>query len=135
VDLEVETQGGDLATVEDMHARKTGALILAAARVGASIGGASPAELRRVSRYARLLGLAFQIADDISDDAREGQGKALGEANGFRKKVTYPAITGLAAARARLHELVQRCLKELDGFGAEADPLRAIARSVGEHSA
>ena len=135
VDLEVEAQGGDIATVEDMHARKTGALILAAARVGASIGGASPAELRRVSRYAALLGLAFQIADDISDDDREGQVKPSGETNGLRKKITYPSIVGLAAARARLQELVQRCLKELDCFGDRADPLRAIARSVGEHAA
>jgi geranylgeranyl diphosphate synthase type II len=134
-DLEVEAHAGGLAAVEDMHARKTGALILAAARVGASIGGASPSELRRVSRYAALLGLAFQIADDISDDDREGHAKPTAETNGVRKKITYPSIVGVAAARARLQDLVRRSLKELDGFGEEADPLRAIARSVGAHAA
>src|SRR3990167_5794018 len=67
VDLEAEGREGDVATGEYIHVRKTGALILTAARVGARIGGATPKELRKISRYGEFLGLAFQIADDILD--------------------------------------------------------------------
>jgi geranylgeranyl diphosphate synthase type II len=129
VDLEAEGQKVDLATVEYIHARKTGALISTPARVGAVIAGAPPKELRRVSRYARFLGLAFQIADDIMDMADH----AGGDGNG-KKKATYPAVAGIAAAKNRVRELLQQCLKEIDGFGRSADPLRGIARIVVERA-
>jgi len=67
IDLEVEDQVVNLATVENIHLRKTGALILVAARLGAIIERATPKELGKVSRYGESLGLAFQIADDILD--------------------------------------------------------------------
>jgi geranylgeranyl diphosphate synthase type II len=130
LDLEWEGREADVAAVEYIHVRKTGALILAAARVGASVGGASSRELGQIGRYARFLGLAFQITDDILDaEGRDlgGHGRGRDEE---RKKATYPAIVGIAAARARARELLDQCLKELDGFGPRAEPLRAIARYV-----
>ncbi|MEK7782582.1 MAG: polyprenyl synthetase family protein, partial [Candidatus Binatota bacterium] len=99
VDLEAEGQEVNIATVEYIHVRKTGALILTAARVGARIGGATPKDLRRISRYGEFLGRAFQIADDILDAKGQSGGKG-GERQARdreRKKATYPSVVGLAA--------------------------------------
>src|SRR5437762_634265 len=84
IDLEAEEREPDVATVEYIHVRKTGALILAAVRIGAILGRAPAKELRRVSRYGEFFGLAFQIADDIMDISDHS-------ANGREmKKATYP---------------------------------------------
>lgn len=128
VDIEAEDKQADTAAVEHIHARKTGALICVSATVGARLGGATRQELRRVERYGRYLGLAFQIADDImdaADQARQGSEK---------KKATYPSVAGLGAARKRARELLDRCLNELEPFGKHADPLRAIARTIVERA-
>lgn len=133
VDLESEGKEVDVATVDYIHVRKTGALIHTAARVGAKIGGASGKELRRISRYAEFLGLAFQVTDDILD--AEGLSGTTGQPEGRdreRRKATYPGVVGVAAAKGRVQELLERCLKEVEGFGKEADPLRGIARYVTE---
>lgn len=129
VDLEAEGRDVDLATVEHIHALKTGALILTPVRVGAIIAGAKPKDLGRVARYAKFLGLAFQIADDIMDVADP----AGGDGNG-KKKATYPAVAGSAAAKGRLRELLKKCLKEIAAFGRNADPLREIARIIVERA-
>ncbi|OGQ82476.1 MAG: polyprenyl synthetase [Deltaproteobacteria bacterium RIFCSPLOWO2_12_FULL_60_19] len=131
VDLEAEDKQADTAAVEHIHARKTGALICVCAKVGAKIGGATRQELRRVERYGGYLGLAFQIADDIMDAAGHG---GEGRAGSEKKKATYPSVAGLGAARKRARELLDRCLKELDPFGKDADPLRAIARTIVERA-
>ncbi|MBI2361128.1 MAG: polyprenyl synthetase family protein [Deltaproteobacteria bacterium] len=133
VDLESEGKEVDIATVDYIHVRKTGALIHTAARVGAKIGGASGKDLRRVSRYAEFLGLAFQVTDDILD--AEGLSATTGQSEGNdreKRKATYPSVVGVAAAKERVHELLENCLKEVEGFGREADPLRGIARYVTE---
>jgi geranylgeranyl diphosphate synthase type II len=131
VDLEAEGKEANVAAVEDIHARKTGALICVSAKIGARIGGATRQELRRVERYGGYLGLAFQIADDIMDAAgHEYEGRAGSE----EKKATYPSVVGLGAARKRARELLDRCLKELEPFGKNADPLRAIARFIVERA-
>ncbi len=129
VDLEAEGREVDVATVEYIHVLKTGALILASVRIGATIAGAAPKEMRRVTRYARLLGLAFQIADDIMDM----DGHAGGDGNG-KKKATYPAVVGIAAAKSRVRELLSQCLKEIEDFGKNANPLRGIARIIVERA-
>src|SRR3990167_3918353 len=136
VDLETEGREVDVATVESIHVRKTGALILTAARVGARIGGATPKELRKISRYGEFLGLAFQIADDILDaKGHNGSRAGSGEAGDKeRKKATYPSIVGVAASKSRAQELLQHCLKEIELFGKDADPLRGIARYVVEQA-
>lgn len=125
VDLEAEEREADIATVEYIHVRKTGALLLASLRVGAILGGASAKELRRVSRYGEFFGLAFQIADDIIDHSANGR---------ELKKATYPAIVGIAAAKSRARELLRQCLSEIEPFGNKAEPLGAIARAVVERA-
>ena len=128
LDLEAESKEADLATVEYIHVRKTGALILAAVRVGALVAGAKPAPLRRISRFGEILGLAFQIADDVLDaEGHPAAGEGAESARNERKKATYPSVVGLAQARERLRELHQQCIKELAPLGGRARPLREIA--------
>ena len=131
IDLEAEGREVPIDVVESIHGLKTGALIFTAARVGARIAGATATDMRRVSRYAKLLGLAFQIADDISDtEGQNGRLRQLGEGEKEKRKATYPSIVGLPKAKARVRELVRLCLKEVEVFGKKADPLRGIARYV-----
>lgn len=130
LDLEAEEKGADLATVEVIHVQKTGALILAAIRLGARLGGATDADLARMTRYGKYLGLAFQIADDILDargDATAAQGESSRKE---QKKATYPLVVGIVQARERLGELLQLSLSELDPYGARAVALAALARHV-----
>jgi geranylgeranyl pyrophosphate synthase len=86
--------------LEDMHARKTGALIRAAATLGAIAVGANEASIAAIDAYARDLGLAFQIVDDVLDV--EGSAAALGKTAGkdaAAGKPTYPALFGVEASR------------------------------------
>jgi geranylgeranyl diphosphate synthase type II len=130
-DLAAEGGTPDLATVEFIHVRKTGALILAAVRAGALIGGAAAPALRHLTRYGECLGLAFQIADDILDAEAPTSvtGKEQGR-DGVRHKATFPAVLGLPAAKQRARELLDQCVGALQRFDAAADPLRGIARFV-----
>ena len=131
VDLESENKDVDLATVEYIHVRKTGALILAAVRIGAQIAGAKTGDLRRVSKYGEYLGLAFQIADDVLDNLGEtlaGEGAESG--HNERKKATYPSVVGIVQATERLQELLKLCDREMGSFGDIGEPLRAIAKHI-----
>jgi geranylgeranyl diphosphate synthase type II len=130
-DIAAEGEDPDLATVEFIHVRKTGALILAAVRVGALIGGARAPELKALTRYGESLGLAFQIADDILDAEAPTSitGKERGR-DGVRHKATFPAVLGLPAAKQRARELLERGLAALQGFDERADPLRGMARFI-----
>ncbi|MBI5233532.1 MAG: polyprenyl synthetase family protein [Deltaproteobacteria bacterium] len=132
---DIESEGQDVLfpVLEHIHIHKTGALIAAAVRSGAILGGANEKQLSALTRYAEAIGLAFQIADDILDveGTQEETGKAVG-ADEKRKKATYPALIGLAQSRQRARELVDRALESLMDFGQEAEPLRAIARYVVE---
>jgi geranylgeranyl diphosphate synthase type II len=129
LDLEAEDQEADLAMVEVIHVRKTGALMLAAIRIGARLGDATDSDLAKITRYGEYLGLAFQIADDILDarGAAEPQGES---GHKEQKKATYPQIVGIIQARERLGELVQLCFGELEPYGTRALPLAAIARHI-----
>lgn len=129
-DLEAEEREVDLAAVEYVHVRKTGALIHAAVRVGARVAGAKGAELRQVSRYGEYLGLAFQIADDVLDHQGDAPEPRPESGRKERRKATYPSVVGVARAKARLAELLQETVNQLICFGSGAEPLRAIATQV-----
>jgi geranylgeranyl diphosphate synthase type II len=110
----------DADTLADMHARKTGALIRAAASSGAILAGASPDALQAIDDYARELGLAFQIVDDILDV--EGSEAALGKTAGkdaAAGKPTYPALFGIAKSRELARECVARAQARLRDEGIE----------------
>jgi farnesyl diphosphate synthase len=131
MDLEAEKSSFDLPTVTRLQAMKTGALIAASVEAGAILGRL-PVEGRTSLRgYARDLGLAFQIADDILDV--EGDQTLAGKA--LRKdaaagKETFLSLLGLDRAREQLRMLVDQAVAHLHGYGAEADVLRDIARFV-----
>jgi geranylgeranyl diphosphate synthase, type II len=130
-DLDAERTTIDLPTVELIHIRKTGALIRAAVRAGALLGGAQADALRRLTRYAEFLGLAFQVADDILD--ADGTLVLTGKSRGrdqARHKATFPAVLGLSATKERARELLANALRELRRFDQRADPLRRIAEFV-----
>lgn len=135
VDILSEGQPISPGQLEYLHARKTGALFLAAVRGGARLGGASPAKLKELSAYGRALGLAFQVVDDILDveGSTEQVGKRTHKDDG-RGKATYPALIGLERAREFARALERRALAALAGFDRRAEPLRAIASFVVERN-
>lgn len=132
IDMESEgRQDIDLATVQYIHTHKTGALIKASVVAGALLGGAAGRQLAAITRYGEAAGLAFQIADDILDI--EGTTEEIGKDAGSdqaRGKATYPSVMGLAAAKEEARSMMEEALRSLEIFGAEADPLREIARYI-----
>jgi geranylgeranyl diphosphate synthase type II len=135
-DLESEGKEIDLPSLEFIHIRKTGALIVASVRAGAILGGGTEPQVKLLTDYAKHLGLAFQITDDILDvtGTRQQMGKETGKDH-VRGKATYPALLGLAQSKERAQELIDRALAALSDFGDGARPLRAIAQFVIERQA
>ena len=108
----------DAERLEDMHARKTGALIRASAALGAIAAGADARTVDVIDAYARDLGLAFQIVDDILDV--EGSSAELGKTSGkdaAAGKPTYPSIYGLARSRELAADCVTRATATLESAG------------------
>jgi geranylgeranyl pyrophosphate synthase len=129
VDLSVQGQAIGIAEVEQMHARKTGALIKASVMMAAAcMPTLAPALLDSLARFATAIGIAFQIQDDLLDVL--GDVSTLGKATGAdsaRAKPTYPAVIGVGASQARMHKLHGEALEALEPFGTKADPLRLLA--------
>lgn len=129
-DIAAETAGRPL-TLEEitaLQANKTGRLIEWPAHAGAILGGADPAPLRA---YARAIGLAFQIADDILDvegDAAKA-GKALRK-DADAGKATFVSLLGLEAAKARAKALVEEADAALSPYGDKAQSLRDLAHYI-----
>jgi farnesyl diphosphate synthase len=132
LDLEAVGKELNLAELEILHIHKTGALIRAAVRIGAQLSNsADKAQITHLDRYAKCIGLAFQIQDDILDV--EGDTETLGKTQGkdrVQEKPTYPSILGLTEAKEKAEELVQEALSNLISFSDEADPLRWIATYI-----
>jgi len=108
----------DLQRLQDVHARKTGALIRAATGAGAIMAGATPDQLHAVDAYATELGLCFQIVDDVLDV--EGDAASLGKHAGKDEaagKLTYPALFGVEGSRQRARECGERGHAALAGAG------------------
>ena len=130
IDLSVQGQVIDIAAVEQMHARKTGALIKVSVMMAAACVPTLGAELsERLGRFATAIGLAFQIQDDLLDVL--GDVSTLGKATGAdsaRAKPTYPAVIGVEASQQRMQQLHAQALEALQPFGSRADPLRLLAQ-------
>lgn len=129
LDLEGEGTALDLAQLERIHRAKTGALIEASMRIGGLAAGGSAAMLDAFARYGASVGLAFQIADDVLDitATTDQLGKTAGKDLAF-KKSTYPALLGIAGAKARAEALVQEACKGLHDHGALTPELEFLAR-------
>ncbi len=116
-----------LEQLQAMHAHKTGALITAAVELGALSAEAGDDRLEPLRRYGDLVGLAFQIQDDLLDI--EGDTATLGKPQGSdqaQNKPTYPALLGLEGARARLQQLHDDAIAILRDFGPAAEDLMAL---------
>lgn len=113
VDLHAGQDIRDLEQLEHLHALKTGGLYQAGGAMGALLGGAEDELVERLRRFGLAFGIAFQHADDVLDDDQ-------------------PALR--KAALVRVEELVTECLGLVDGLGEAAEPLRGIARWVGDRA-
>jgi geranylgeranyl diphosphate synthase type II len=128
-DLSMTGRPLDFATLEFIHSRKTGALFTASAALGAAAAGASAAETAAVVGYAKNLGLAFQVVDDLIDatGGADEAGKDVGQDKG---KTTFVSFSGIDGARQLAEELIQASQDALAVFGPRAQPLRDLARYV-----
>jgi len=117
-----------LEQITELQGNKTGALLVWPCEAGAILGGADPAPL---VKYARALGLAFQIADDVLDVEGDAAlaGKAL-QKDADAGKATFVSLLGLEAAKARAQSLIDEACAALQPYGPRADTLRDIARYV-----
>jgi geranylgeranyl diphosphate synthase type II len=128
LDMEAETRQVNRAQLEEIHRLKTGALIKAAARCGAIIGGATESELTAITSYASHLGLLFQITDDFLDvtATAEALGKTPGK-DARSNKATYPALHGMEETRAAAIDAHHNACHALDQINKPTDVLRRIA--------
>jgi farnesyl diphosphate synthase len=133
MDLAAEEKSFDLPTTTRLQQLKTGALIAFCLEAGAILGHVPPEGRKGLRAYARDIGLAFQIADDLLDV--EGDVAVVGKATGKDAeagKATFVSLLGVDRARAQARMLVDQAIAHLSHFGAEADLLRAIARYIVE---
>lgn len=132
--LDLESEGKTDITPETLsfiHTHKTGALLETSVVSGAILASASSETIERLSRYARNIGLAFQIVDDILDitATKEELGKTAGK-DVTAQKATYPSLWGLEESKKQAQQLVDTAIAQLAPYGAKADPLRAIAHYI-----
>jgi len=130
-DLEAEGKTPNEKLVVEIHERKTGALFIASAKAGAILAGAAPKDVAAIEGYARPLGLAFQIVDDLleltGDTAQLGKPS---DSDSKHRKVTFPGAVGIDAARERAHALVNEAKKVLLDLRGETIILCALADLV-----
>ncbi|WP_170973497.1 polyprenyl synthetase family protein [Rhizobium sp. FKY42] len=131
LDLAAETTAPDEDGVVTLQAMKTGALLRFACEAGAIMAGASPEDRARLRRFGEIIGLAFQIADDVLDITSDAatMGKATGK-DADRGKATLVARRGIAWAEQRLDQLVAEAISLLEIYGEKAQVLVAAARFV-----
>jgi geranylgeranyl diphosphate synthase type II len=131
--MDLESEGKAIAAdeLECLHRAKTGALLSACVRGGAILGGAEAGELEQLSRYARAVGLAFQVVDDVLDATATAEqlGKTAGKDEAAHK-ATYVSIHGLERALALAQRLKDEALAAVAPFGERASLLSAIARQI-----
>jgi len=129
IDLEAVGKALTLPELEHMHILKTGALIRASVLMGAYCGRElSPPEFEHLDRYAKCVGLAFQVVDDILDEESDAQtlGKTVGKDRAANKP-TYTSLLGLPEAKRLAHDLLSRSKEALSSLGPRAERLSQIA--------
>jgi farnesyl diphosphate synthase len=134
--IDLQSTGKRLSreALETMHQYKTGALIEAAALLGAYAADQTDQQLTTtLAQYSQHMGLAFQVVDDILDATADTQtlGKTAGK-DALQEKSTYVSLLGLEEAKTLVNTLYAQTLQLLAGFGPQADPLRGIAKFICE---
>lgn len=128
MDLAAVGKSLTLPELELMHIHKTGALIRASVMLGALCGELSPTKMAKLDHFAKCIGLAFQVVDDVLD--AEASTATLGKTAGKdaeQNKPTYVSLLGVTEAKSLAESLRQDAHAALDGFGAKAQRLRALA--------
>jgi len=135
-DLAAESRDVTKRELEDIHLKKTGALIRAAAICGAIIAGASENELAAITEYAKHLGLLFQITDDLLDVTAtvEDLGKTPGK-DARSRKATYPALYGIEATHKQLAAVHHAACDALELIERPTELLRSITDFILERHA
>jgi len=131
LDMAAEGRRLSVNDLESMHLLKTGALIEASLQCGALLADADQAQQGLLKTYARNIGLAFQVADDILNV--EGNPALMGKAVGtdrLNQKNTYPSLLGLDASKQFAQKLIHQALQALEAFDNKAEPLRALAAYI-----
>lgn len=133
LDVISEKTGADEIILQEIHRRKTAALIVAAVKSGAMIFNAGKEKIQSLIEYGMNVGLAFQIADDILnvEGDRELMGKGTGS-DAARNKLTYPSLLGIQTAKEKLAKHIEAAVASLSGFDERAMPLIVIARYIKE---
>ncbi|WP_293647574.1 (2E,6E)-farnesyl diphosphate synthase [Thiolapillus sp.] len=131
MDIDGVDQELSLPELEIMHIHKTGALIRASVQLGVLSAGGSKEQLAKLEHYAKAIGLAFQVQDDILDITENTHtlGKTQGK-DAADNKPTYPALLGLDGARQKARELLEEAHDALNGFDGSAQRLRQLADYV-----
>jgi geranylgeranyl diphosphate synthase type II len=128
-DLAADTKALVLDDLEAIHAKKTGALFVAAVRGGALAGAAGEAMLEALTRFARNLGLAFQITDDVLD--LTGDPERMGkDTKRDAHRANFATLLGVESSRRLVRELVEAAVASLDPLGRRAAVLIDLARVV-----
>lgn len=132
--LDLESEGKTDITAETLtfiHTHKTGALLETSVVSGAILANAAEEDIRRLSGYAKNIGLAFQIIDDILDitATQEELGKTAGK-DLQAQKATYPSLWGIEASRSQAQALIDEAIDFLSIYSDLAEPLRAIAQFI-----
>ncbi|MCB2085512.1 MAG: polyprenyl synthetase family protein [Sphingomonadaceae bacterium] len=133
MDMASEAEDYDLHTITRLQQLKTGALLGASVEMGAILGHVAPEGRAHLRAYARDIGLAFQIADDLLDVEGdvEKAGKALRK-DEQQGKQTFVTLMGVEPARKQARALVEQAIGHLSSHGGEADLLRSLARYIVE---
>jgi geranylgeranyl diphosphate synthase type II len=134
-DLTGQLGEAELETLESIHRRKTGAIMVASIRLGALVARADPDRMKALQTYGQCLGLAFQITDDLLDV--RGDEAAVGKRvrkDSDRGKVTFPALMGVDPSIARARQLIDQACEAIRPFGLKAAGLDALARYVLERN-
>lgn len=131
IDLQSVGTALDRPALEMMHRMKTGALLVACVRMGAILAELNHSQKESLDRFAKAIGLGFQVVDDILDVTQNSQvlGKTAGK-DAQADKPTFVSLMGLEGAKGFAQELNQQAIDSLSGWGQEADALRQIAHWV-----
>jgi len=128
IDLASVGKSLTLPELEFMHIHKTGALIRAAVLLGAHCGSVSETQLAKLDHFGKLIGLAFQVVDDVLDCEADTAtlGKTAGK-DADNDKPTYVSLLGIQGARDMAQRLHREALETLAEFGEAAQRLRELA--------
>ncbi len=118
-EIEYKGKSIDLPLLEYIHSHKTGSLILTSIRIGAILGGGSFQEIEALSRYGKVLGLLYQITDDLLDLASEED-----------KTTTYPSLLVIKESKKRVKELTKEAIESLEILGENGKTLRLIVQYI-----